>query len=48
MENAALIRKACREILTDCTGLTMYGFKETEYLELLINEVEEFRPLFAE
>jgi len=48
MENAAIIRKAAREIMTDCTGLKMYGFKETEYLELLRNEVMEFQPLFAE
>jgi len=48
MENAAIIRKAAREIMTDCTGLKMYGFKETDYLDLLRNEVEEFKPLFAE
>lgn len=48
MENAAIIRKSAREIMTDCTGLKMYGFRETEYLELLRNEVEEFRVLFAE
>ncbi len=48
MENASIIRKAAREIMTDCTGLKMYGFKEVEYLDLLRNEVEEFRVLFAE
>ncbi|WP_343487110.1 hypothetical protein [Allomuricauda sp. d1] len=48
MENAAIIRKAAREVMTGCTGLKMWGFKQTEYLELLRNEVEEFRVLFAE
>lgn len=48
MENAAIIRKAAREVMTGCTGLKMWGFKHSEYLELLRNEVEEFRVLFAE
>lgn len=48
MENAAIIRKAAREIKINCTGLKMCGFKETEYLDLLRNEIDEFRPLFAE
>ena len=30
------------------TGLEMYGFRETEYLDLLRNEIEAFRILFAE
>ena len=48
MENATLIRKAAREIITDTRGLQMAGFKEEEYLDLLRKEIEEFRPLFAE
>ncbi|PVW14568.1 hypothetical protein [Marixanthomonas spongiae] len=48
MENAAIIRKAAREIKVDCTGLKMCGFKDEDYLELLRNEIDEFRPLFAE
>ncbi len=48
MENAAIIRKAAREITTDCTGLKMSGFKETDYLDLIRSEIEEFRVLFAE
>lgn len=47
MENATMIRKAAREILTDLRGLQMAGFKEIEYLELLRIEIEEFKPLFA-
>ncbi len=48
MENAAIIRKAAREIQTNCTGLEMVGFGEEDYLELLRNEIEAFRLLFAE
>ncbi|MFK5891520.1 MAG: hypothetical protein QM486_12395 [Flavobacteriaceae bacterium] len=48
MENAAIIRKAAREIMTDCTGLKIGGYKSTDYLNLLRNEIEEFRILFAE
>lgn len=48
MENAAIIRKAARELITDARGIQMNGFKDTEYLDLLRNEVEEFRILFAE
>lgn len=48
MEYAALIRKSAREVQTGCSGLEMWGFKHTEYLELLRDEVEAFRPLFAE
>ncbi|AFL79904.1 hypothetical protein Aeqsu_0391 [Aequorivita sublithincola DSM 14238] len=48
MENAAIIRKAARELITDARGIQMHGFKDTEYLDLLRKEVEEFRILFAE
>jgi hypothetical protein len=48
MENAAIIRKAAREISTNCTGLKICGYKHTDYLELLRHEVEDFRILFAE
>lgn len=48
MENAAIIRKSAREIVLDLRGIQMYGFKETEYLDLLRKEVEKFRILFAE
>lgn len=48
MENAAIIRKAARELSVHMTALEMYGFKETEYCDLLRNEIEEFRILFAE
>jgi len=48
MENAAIIRKAARELSTYCLGLAMCGYKNTDYLQLLRDEVEEFRVLFAE
>ncbi|WP_310993864.1 hypothetical protein [Aequorivita marina] len=48
MENAAIIRSAARELITDARGIQMHGFKDTEYLDLLRKEVDEFRILFAE
>lgn len=48
MENAAIIRKAARELITDARGIEMHGFKDIEYLDLLRQEVDEFRILFAE
>ncbi len=48
MENAAIIRKAARELITDAHGIEMHGYKDTEYLDLLRTEVEAFRILFAE
>ncbi|WP_298239081.1 hypothetical protein [uncultured Algibacter sp.] len=48
MENAAIIRKSARELITDVQGIEMHGFKEIEYLDLLRNEVDEFRIIFAE
>ncbi|MBC3758801.1 hypothetical protein H7U19_10330 [Hyunsoonleella sp. SJ7] len=48
MENAAIIRKAARELITDARGIEMHGFKDIEYLDLLRQEVDEFRVLFAE
>ncbi len=48
MENAAIIRKAARELITDAHGIQMHGFKEIEYLDLLRKEVDEFRVIFAE
>jgi len=48
MENAAIIRRAAREILTSCTGMQICGYQEGDYIELLRNEIEEFRIIFAE
>lgn len=48
MENAAIIRKAARDLLTHCSGLEMFGFKETQYLHLIREAIEEYRLLFIE
>ena len=48
MEYAAIIRKTARDICIHCVALESFGFKEVEYLQLIRNEVEEFRVLFAE
>lgn len=48
MENAAVIRKCARQIYVGCNGFRIWDFKETEYLELLRAQIEEFRVLFAE
>lgn len=48
MENAAIIRRAARELITDARGLDIHGYKDEEYLDLLRKAVEEFRILFAE
>lgn len=48
MESAAIIRKAARELITDTRGLEMHGYKDEEYLDLLRDQVDEFRILFAD
>lgn len=48
MENAVIIRKNARQIYVQCNAFLMEDFKDTEYLDLLRNEIEEFRVLFAE
>jgi len=48
MENAAIIRKSTRKILTSCSGLQLCGYKEDDFLQLLRDAIEEFRVLFAE
>ena len=48
MENACLIRRACREMVVALRGLEMAGHNEQAHFDLLRKAVEEFRPLFAE
>ncbi|RPD93443.1 hypothetical protein EGM88_13145 [Aureibaculum marinum] len=48
MENAAIIRKSAREILTSCSGMLLCGYQNDDYIQLLRNEIEEFRVIFAE
>jgi single-stranded DNA-specific DHH superfamily exonuclease len=48
MENACLIRRACREMVVALRGLEMGGHSEPAHFDLLRTAVEEFRPLFVE
>lgn len=48
MENAAIIRKAAREIGVNCSGLKMFDIDGFDYLDLLREEIELFRIEFAE
>lgn len=48
MENACLIRRACRELVVALRGLEIGGYSEQPYFDLLRTAVEEFRPLFAD
>ena len=48
MQNATIIRKEARSILANTSGMKMLGFPDTDCLELVRNEIEEFRILFAE
>lgn len=48
MENAAIIRKAGRDMILHCRELEMFDFKETQYLDLIREAIEEYRVLFVE
>ncbi|OCK49548.1 hypothetical protein BA768_09305 [Chryseobacterium sp. CBo1] len=48
MENAAIIRKAARDILVDGNTLEMFGFEDAKYYKIVRDLVEEFKILFAE
>ncbi len=49
MENAALMRKAAREIYLACGSLAVQvDERKRSYLEIIRNEIEEFRLVFAE
>ncbi|EMR02309.1 hypothetical protein [Cesiribacter andamanensis] len=48
MECAALIRKAGRDMLAHCSSLEMFGFRETHYLHLIREAIEEYRLLFID
>lgn len=47
MENAALIRRAARELVVNTNSLKMFGFEHTHYFDLLRDAVEEYRILFV-
>lgn len=46
-ENATIIKLAARELLTQTSGLKMFGYKHTDYLNALREEIEEFRKEFV-
>jgi hypothetical protein len=48
MENAAIIRKAARDLYVHAGSLRYHGIKNVEYIELLRNEIDEFRLLFID
>ncbi|WP_326983015.1 hypothetical protein VUJ46_00270 [Chryseobacterium sp. MYb264] len=46
MENAAIIRKAARDIMVGGNVLEMFGFSDAAYYKLIRNQIEDFRLLF--
>ncbi|GEN76700.1 hypothetical protein [Chryseobacterium hagamense] len=48
MENAAIIRKAARDIMVSGNNLEMFGFADAKYYKLIRNLIEEFRILFVD
>ncbi|WP_312396170.1 hypothetical protein [Chryseobacterium sp.] len=48
MENAAIIRKAARDIMVSGNTLEMFGFSDAKYYKLVRNLIEEFRLLFRD
>ncbi len=48
MENAAIIRKAARDIMVSGNNLEMFGFTDSKYYKLIRNLIEEFRILFMD
>ena len=45
MENAAIIRKAARDLMVAYHGLEMFGFKDVKYYLMVREKIEEFRLL---
>jgi len=48
MENAVLVKVAARNLLTQASGLKMMFLVDERYLQVLRNEIEEFRFMFVE
>mgnify|MGYP001087815112 CR=1 FL=1 len=48
MENAAIIRKAARELMISNHSLEMFGFEEVEYFDIVRDLIEEYRLLFID
>jgi hypothetical protein len=47
-ENATIIKLAARELMTQTSGLKMFGYENQDYLNALRQEIEEFRKVFVE
>lgn len=48
MENAAIIRKAARDLMITNHSLDMFGFEEVQYYDIVRDLIEEFRLLFID
>ena len=48
MENAAIIRKAARDLIVQQHSLDMFGFEYVEYYQMVKDLIEEYRLLFIE
>lgn len=48
MENAAIIRKAARELMVSNHSLRMFGFEDVEYFDIVRDLIEEYRLLFID
>lgn len=48
MENAALIRKAARDLMVQQHSLDMFGFENVEYYQMVRDLIEEYRLLFID
>lgn len=46
MENAAIIRKAARDLMVQQHSLDMYGFENVEYYQMVRDLLDEYRLLF--
>jgi hypothetical protein len=46
MENAAIIRKAARDLMIQQHSLDMFGFEYVEYYKIVRDLIEEYRLLF--
>lgn len=48
MENAAIIRKAARDLMVQNQSLEMFGFEHVEYYSIVRDLIEEYRLLFID
>ena len=48
MENAAIIRKAARDLMVQNHSLEMFGFEHVEYYSIIRTLLEEYRLLFID